>query len=191
MDNPQILTSYFETDLGEASIAADWSACGRWLAVINADGEVLLFDAQTDTELERWKCHEGGALSLKWHPRLPLFATSSQSGELRIWRIENDLVISKLYEVFLGQRVGREWVELLEWRPNGKQLAVAVGNNVMLLSLEGEARKIPVSRWNSRRHRMALRGFSFRYRRIRRHTHLQCVRPEGQADQSEIKRVSA
>ena len=138
MDNPQILTSYFETDLGEASIAADWSACGRWLAVINADGEVLLFDAQTDTELERWKCHEGGALSLKWHPRLPLFATSSQSGELRIWRIENDLVISKLYEVFLGQRVGREWVELLEWRPNGKQLAVAVGNNVMLLSLEGE-----------------------------------------------------
>ena len=77
------------------------------------------------------------ALYRWWHPRLPLFATSSQSGELRIWRIENDLVISKLYEVFLGQRVGREWVELLEWRPNGKQLAVAVGNNVMP-SLEGE-----------------------------------------------------
>ena len=50
MDNPQILTSYFETDLGEASIAADWSACGRWLAVINADGEAFVDDAQTDVE---------------------------------------------------------------------------------------------------------------------------------------------
>ena len=138
MEDLQILTSFFETDLGEASIDLGWSSCGRYLAVINADSEVTLFDAETNAELTRWTCHEDGALALAWHPRLSLFATSCQGGLVKFWRIEDDLSLSKISEISFNQDKGSTWIEFIEWRPNGKQLAVAVGNSVKLCTINSE-----------------------------------------------------
>ena len=47
-----------------------------------------MFDAESNAELTRLTSHEEGALALAWHPKLPLFATSSRlvrldSGGLR------------------------------------------------------------------------------------------------------------
>ena len=138
MEDLQILTSFFETDLGEASIDLGWSSCGRWLAVINADSGVMIYDAETNTELDRWNSHEDAALALAWHPKLPIFATSSQGGEARFWRVQDDLSISMISEVTFRSDKGNNWIESIEWRPNGKQLAIAVGNSVKLCTIEAE-----------------------------------------------------
>ena len=100
--------SVFEADLGEASIDLGWSSCGRYLAVINADSEVTLFDSEANAELERFSSHEEGALALAWHPKLPLFATSSQAGEVRFWRVEDDLSVSIVSEIRFNEKKGND-----------------------------------------------------------------------------------
>ncbi len=138
MDDLRALTSCFEADLGEASIDLGWSSCGRYLAVINADSEVTLFDAESNAELIRLTSHEEAALALAWHPKLPLFATSSQAGEVRFWRVEDDLSVSKVSEIRFKEEKGNDWIECIKWRPNGKQLAVAVGKSVKLCTVDAE-----------------------------------------------------
>ena len=64
MDGIQKLWSFFETDLAEAPVALDWSACGRWLSVINVDSSVLVVDTLNDTEQESWTAQDDGEMAL-------------------------------------------------------------------------------------------------------------------------------
>lgn len=137
MNEPGNLPIFFETDLGEAPVALDWSACGRWLAAINVNSSVMVVDTKTGAGLKRWIAHEDGALALAWHPNLPIFATSSVNGEVRIWQVDDDQKVSKLSEMSFNQNSGTSWIEILSWRPDGKQLAIAVGNTVLLSSISG------------------------------------------------------
>ncbi|MCG8412768.1 MAG: WD40 repeat domain-containing protein [Pseudomonadales bacterium] len=138
MADIQTLECFFETDLGEAPVALDWSACGQWLAVINVDSEVLVVDAKTGTVIKNWKAHDEGALALAWHPRLPIFASSCQNGFVKLWEIDDQHSIEQVSEIALQSESDNPWIELIKWRRDGKQLAIASGNSVKLSSAQGD-----------------------------------------------------
>ena len=138
MDSIQKLWNFFETDLGETPISLDWSACGRWLAVINVDSTVMIVDTMTDNKLKSWKAHDDGALALTWHPKLSLFATSCQGGMVKLWEVEDDLTINEVSTIELTPNSGSSWVELLKWSPDGKHLSIGNGNSVTLSTISGE-----------------------------------------------------
>ena len=95
MKPPQRLDSFFEEDLGEAPVALDWSACGRWLSVINVNSEILLVDSTEVAVVTRWRAHNDEALAMSWHPRLPMLATSCRSGVCRRCRCGLSSVCTK------------------------------------------------------------------------------------------------
>ena len=95
METVEKLWSFSEIDIGESPVALDWSACGRWLAVINVNSSVMVVDTVSETALKSWIAHDDGALALTWHPKLPLFATSCQGGIVKFWHLENDQTINK------------------------------------------------------------------------------------------------
>ncbi|MBL6904637.1 MAG: WD40 repeat domain-containing protein [Pseudomonadales bacterium] len=138
MNDTKKIPSFYETDLGEAPVALDWSATGRWVAAINVNSSVMVVDTKTGTGLKRWIAHEDGALALVWHPRLPVFVTSSLKGEIKTWQVEDDQIVSKLSEIALNPDSGSSWIETLSWRPDGKQLAIATGSSVILCSVKGD-----------------------------------------------------
>jgi len=138
MDGIQKLWSFFETDLAEAPVALDWSACGRWLSVINVDSSVLVVDTLNNTELERWTAHDDGALALTWHPKLSIFATGCQGGVVKLWQVEEDQTINEVSAIKLAPSSGNSWIELLKWSPDGKHLSIGNGNSVMLSTIMGE-----------------------------------------------------
>ena len=137
MDSIRKLWNFFETDLGEAPISLDWSACGRWLAVINVDSTVMIIDT-TDNKFKSWKAHDDGALALTWHPKLSLFATSCQGGMVKLWEVEDDYTINEVSAIEITPNSGSSWIELLKWSPDGKHLSIGNGNSVMLCTIMGE-----------------------------------------------------
>ena len=138
METAQKLWSFSEIDLGESPVALDWSACGRWLAVINVNSSVMVVDTVSETTLKSWIAHDDGALALTWHPTLPLFATSCQGGIVKFWHLENDQTINKQSELVIDSTAGNGWVELLKWSPDGQHLAIGADNSVLLSSIKGE-----------------------------------------------------
>jgi len=138
MQSSEISSSLIEVDLGEAPVALDWSSCGRWVAAINVDGAAVLIDTTNGNSVKRFVAHAAGGLALAWHPQLPLLATSCRDGEVKIWQISSDSVASALSTLDLEPCSRSRWVELLSWRPDGKQLALAINDKTILVSVEGE-----------------------------------------------------
>ena len=138
METVEKLWSFSEIDIGESPVALDWSACGRWLAVINVNSSVTVVDTVSETALKSWIAHDDGALALTWHPKLPLFATSCQGGIVKFWHLENDQTINKQSELVIDSTAGNGWVELLKWSPDGQHLAIGADNSVLLSSIKGE-----------------------------------------------------
>ncbi len=142
MTNVRSLGCLFETDLGEAPIASGWSASGRWLAVINAIGEMIVVDASTGSEIKSWTAHDDNALALAWHPKLPIFATSCQSGIVKLWEVDSRHSINLQLEITLPSSFESNWIDWLRWRPDGKQLAIGAGNAVLLSSVQGNTESV-------------------------------------------------
>ncbi len=138
MTDIQTLDCVFKTDLGEAPVALDWSACGQWLAVINIHSDVLVVDANTGTPVASWTAHDDGALALAWHPKLPVFASRCQNGLVKLWEIDSQHSIKQVSEIALQSESDNPWIEFIKWRRDGKQLAIASGNIVRLCSPQGE-----------------------------------------------------
>lgn len=133
-----MLDHLLELDLGEAPVALEWSRCGRWLAALNVDGEAVLIDTASANRINCWTAHGAGALALAWHPKQAILATSCQNGCLKLWQVDGDQGVRALSAIELDPCMGSLWVERLRWRPDGKQLAFAIGNTVMLASVAGE-----------------------------------------------------
>ena len=158
--NRQKLWSFSEIDLGESPVALDWSACGRWLAVINVNSSVTVVDTVSETALKSWIAHDDGALALTWHPKLPLFATSCQGGIVKFWYLENDQTINKQSELVIDSTAGNGWVELLKWSPDGKHLSIGADNSVLLSSIKGRLRPRSLLKGNSSGNGLASEGIT-------------------------------
>jgi tRNA A-37 threonylcarbamoyl transferase component Bud32 len=71
---------------------AEWlcvSPDGTHLAEAGRDKRVRIRNVQT-LEVEReFRCHEDAVTGVAWHPRLPLLATASKDGCIRIWDVDD------------------------------------------------------------------------------------------------------
>jgi len=119
-------------------VALGWSPCGKWLAAINANSEILLLNGENGSEIKHWSAHDDAALKLVWHPKRPMFASSCQSGVVKIWELNTDLSVNQIGEISQRSHLdSANWIECLSWRPDGKQLAIASGNGVRLTDVYG------------------------------------------------------
>ncbi|MDP2347285.1 MAG: WD40 repeat domain-containing protein [Gammaproteobacteria bacterium] len=123
-------------DLGESPAAIGWSSCGTWLAAATVLGKILVLEVESDRQIACWDAHEEGVLALAWHPQHSILASSGKDGCVRLWQIDASAVV-KIAEVVLLAGAMSRWVELLSWRNDGKQLAIAHGNRVVLCSQLG------------------------------------------------------
>tara|TARA_R100001015_G_C4620676_1_gene177689 strand:+ start:142 stop:1164 length:1023 start_codon:yes stop_codon:yes gene_type:complete len=118
-----------------------WSACGSWLAAATTSGVVHLVAAETGAELTTWKAHDNGALAVRWHPRLPLFASSGQDGHVKLWQVSHKEPGALLADITLSEDAGNNWIEHLDWRPDGAQLAASCGKKIILLTPDGSVQQ--------------------------------------------------
>ena len=93
------------------------SADRKLLAIAGDDQSVTILDADTLTELHRFRAHDAAITALKFHPSNPILATGSADFSIRLW----DYSTATLRQTFLGLD-GRPVT--MSFSPNGKMLAV-------------------------------------------------------------------
>lgn len=126
----QILLDDSPADMG-------WSSCGRWLSAATTTGIVHLIDPVDGIQLDAWRAHDDGTLALRWHPTLPILATSGQDGHVRLWQISDAAPVVQLADIALTGDPANSWIEHLSWRPDGAQLAAGCGKKICLLAPDG------------------------------------------------------
>ncbi|MBL0036521.1 MAG: WD40 repeat domain-containing protein [Flavobacteriales bacterium] len=63
---------------------------GTLLAVACGDGTVRVLDTEHFNERQTLQAHEGGALSVAFHPTKPVLVSGGKDGHLRLWHAEDD-----------------------------------------------------------------------------------------------------
>ena len=89
----------------------------RLVAVAGDDQIVTILDADTLTELHRFRAHDAAITALEFHPSKPILATGSADYSIKLW----DYATANLRQTFLGLD-GRPIA--MSFSPNGKLLAV-------------------------------------------------------------------
>jgi hypothetical protein len=113
----------FDDHVGSIS----WSADGTSLAAACMDGTVgVVADGR---RVQGPPGHELGASVVAWSPAAPLLASGGLDGTARIWDVAGEAV--------LGSVSARGWCGALAWRPDGADLAVAIGRSVVRIEPDG------------------------------------------------------
>ena len=89
----------------------------KLLAIAGDDQIVVILNADTLTELHRFRAHDAAISALEFHPSKPILATGSADFSIKLW----DYSTGKLRQTFLGLN-GRP--VMMSFSPNGKLLAV-------------------------------------------------------------------
>ena len=89
----------------------------RLIAVAGDDQVVVILDADTLTEVHRFRAHDAAITALHFHPSKPILATGSADFSIKLW----DYTTETLKQTFLGLD-GRP--VMMSFSPNGKLLAV-------------------------------------------------------------------
>ena len=123
-------------NLEECPAALSWSDCGRWLAAGTVTGGICVIEVATGITLWVRSAHEKGLHTLCWQPGASVLASCGQDATVRLWKISREPQLT-LFDEWTINAGGNAWIEHLQWRPDGRQLAVASGRRVFLFSSEG------------------------------------------------------
>ncbi|MDE2218870.1 MAG: hypothetical protein KGL25_01185 [Gammaproteobacteria bacterium] len=134
MNQPAIrLERRAHAELGDYPVDAAWSPDGRALVAAGGSGALVWLDtARTGLDPQRIGEHAGGALAVAWQGGGPLFASSGQDGEVRLWDARTraaQLIHS-----------AATWTERLAWSANGRALALATGRELGIHGSDGARR---------------------------------------------------
>ncbi len=163
-----VLTPLFELDTEDYPAALSWSGDGRWLALGTTAGEIWLIDVAQQRCAQRWTAHTSGLHQLSWHPTRLSLASSGQDGCARLWQVEANGKASCTAELsFTGVQGANGWVEQLQWRPDGSQLAVAAGRALHVYNQQGalqrqwlfEQSTIAALAWRPKGAQLAVAGY--------------------------------
>lgn len=132
-DSPMgVLSRDWFAAVGDYAIAGGWSLCGQALVAGDTEGGVYAFDGESgSTVWERPGVHDGGVMSMAIHPSGSTFATAGQDGRVLIWDAADGQVCRAI-------DVGNDWVENVEWSPDGQRLAVSCSRRVYTYDSDGE-----------------------------------------------------
>lgn len=133
-------------------VYVDWNPVADHLVVVDADGTILVLDANGEIKAERIGHHRGYRSYIAFSPNGDLIATNGNADELRIWRSNGDVVASV--------NDGRGWGsdDAIAWSPGANQVLAGA----KLFSANGRvARKWPLHElhwadWNEKTNLLAV-----------------------------------
>jgi WD40 repeat protein len=91
---------------------------GKWSAVGQEDGQILIRDTIDHKILHVLKGHDGAVSALAFHPSSEQFASAGQDGKVHLWNVSS----GQLQHSFAGHG---NWLTCLAFSPDGQTLASA------------------------------------------------------------------
>ena len=104
-----------------------WSADGHRLAAGSLSGAVVVLHDGAPSSAP--PAHGLGTGHVAWAPDAPLLATGGQDGVVRVWDADTGEVLAVLQ--------AKGWCGGIAWRPDGRELAAAVGRAVLRAKVDG------------------------------------------------------
>jgi len=108
--------------------ALGYSPNGSLLAAGSLGGDTVIVASDHGDRQMTLTPHDMGVLCLDWSPDSKLLAVGGQDGLVRIWALNP----TDPEPVEMGHLDTRGWVEAVAWSPDGSQLAVASGRQVLV-----------------------------------------------------------
>lgn len=102
-----------EAYLPEARLAR-FSPDGRWIAGVDAQQKITLWDANSYALTQRFEGHEAYVMALEWHPASDSLASLDREGHIMLW----DMAAGQL-----SQRLDLDSADQIRWSPQGSYLA--------------------------------------------------------------------
>lgn len=122
----------WRVDIADAVQDLVWSPDGRWLAVAEVSGPLLLIHGESGAVAQRWPGHGGGTLKLAWSRDSRWLASSGQDGAARLWN--PDSVVE--HRTLAG---GNAWVGGVSFSPYAdNRLITAAGKELRAWTLDGQ-----------------------------------------------------
>ena len=107
--------SYFEFRDAVWLNGVSFSPDGRTLASVSSDGDVHLWDVETQTQIDRLEGHTGGINSVSFSPDGKTLASGSHDGAVRLWDVET--------QTGIAIRESNSSVLSVSFSPDGKEIA--------------------------------------------------------------------
>lgn len=126
--------SLWSTPVGLKGFSMDFSATGKILALGEADGTILKFDAKSGIPLEKRNTHNKPIFALRFSPSEDRIFAAYEDGLLKMFDAEN---LSEIYSI----QAHREVFKGLDISPDGKFI-VTGGNDNFVKIIEADTGKI-------------------------------------------------
>lgn len=121
----------WRVEIADAVQDLAWSPDGRWLAVAEVSGPLILINGESGAVIQHWPGHDGGSLKLAWSRDSRWLASSGQDGQARLWNPDSDLE----HRTVAG---GNPWVGAVSFSPDADdRLITAAGKELRAWTLDG------------------------------------------------------
>lgn len=125
-----------------ATTRAAWSPCGLWLAAMNKEGQLVVFDASTGEIVQQLvPTHPAPVRSMAFSPDSRLVATARKDGILKVydWNAKAEVLSVLAHK---GQ------ARSVTWSPDGTQLATGGSGGARVWDLNGKLmEELPKKGW--------------------------------------------
>lgn len=108
-----------------------WSYDNKYICVALASGKISVAVVENKKTLYALVAHENGIISVAHSPIDPIFLTAGQDGFVKLW----ETTTGKLLITIIG---GWQWVEHIQWSPDGAYFILGSGKHLKLFSKTGE-----------------------------------------------------
>mmetsp|Transcript_22804 Transcript_22804/g.40755 ORF Transcript_22804/g.40755 Transcript_22804/m.40755 type:complete len:375 (-) Transcript_22804:37-1161(-) len=95
----------------------------------SGDGQVCIWRSSDWELLLKFRGHKAGVTSLAVHPSGRLMASAGRDSHIRLWDLTRGTSAAHL--------TADDAIEVLEWSPNGKQIAAMSAKELLLVDVEG------------------------------------------------------
>ncbi|MGY4385770.1 WD40 repeat protein [Pedobacter sp. UYP24] len=122
----------WKVSLDDYVIQTAWNANGKQLLAGTASGKLFAFGAASGDPHFSEQLHQGSISAIATHPHeASKIATVGQDGCIVIYDTLNLKIINRI-------KSNAQWIEHVQWSPDGKYLAAAGGKEVMIMNYEGK-----------------------------------------------------
>jgi len=118
-------------DAGDHLAALAWLPDGQRLAVVPAEGNIIVLDRATGAVRLTLPPHTSGNCALSIAPTAPRLVTAGHDGKVRLYDTDSGALVREL-------EAGPGWCEHAQFSPDGKLLATTAGKTLRVWTSAGE-----------------------------------------------------